>query len=441
MQHQELNLTEAGVFEQELQQRIVGTTGSLSVFIVDMSGINKLFARSAKEASATFLRSVAKLLVRVCRDGDKVCRIGESTFGIVLDGVDSPVLQQLAAEKIIRLYEAAIGEMDVSFKARISIGIATYPDHANDAYELIHNAKMALEAAESRGDPYLIYSPDSLATMSMKWTLQDDLATAIESRAFALVYQPKISIATGRPVGAEALVRWTHKDHGIIPPSVFVPLACDIGMINELTSFVLVTALRHASEWPDIGERCSVSVNLEAETVEDAEIDDVIASSLSIWGSSSIDLILEITETALLADSKSNFQCLNKLRSMGIGISVDDFGTGYSSLSYFKNIPATELKIDTSFITNMRDCTRTRSLVETIIELAHRFGLTVVAEGVECAEEFKMLADMECDAIQGFYFSEPLPHAEFCRWLSDYDSDSESTSSAGAPRASSKCLS
>jgi EAL domain-containing protein (putative c-di-GMP-specific phosphodiesterase class I) len=397
-----------------------------------MSGVSKLFARSGREASKMFLRSVAKLLIRVCRDGDKVCRIGDCTFGIVLDGVDSPILQQLAAEKIIRLYKAAISEMDVPFNAGISIGIATYPEHADNAVDLIHNAEIALEGASAAGDPYFIYSPDSLSTMSLKWTLQDDLSTAIENKAFELVYQPKISLATGRPLGAEALLRWNHEDHGSVPPSVFVPLACEIGMINELTSFVLMTALGHASEWPHVGERCSVSVNIEAEMLDDAEFDEVIASSLSIWGDDSVDLIIEITETALVADFKSSFDHLKKLRSMGIGVSVDDFGTGYSSLSYFKNIPATELKVDKSFISNMLHSSRNRSLVETIISLAHGFDLTVVAEGVERAEEARMLADMKCDAVQGFYFSEPLQHAEFCRWLAEYDSGNESTTSIGS---------
>ena len=427
MQHQELNLTEADVFEREVQLRIASTTGSLAVLIVDMNGISKLFARSGREASTTFLRSVAKLLVRVCRDGDKVCRIGDCTFGIVLGSVDSPILLQLAAEKIIRLYEAAISEMDVSFKTDISIGIATYPEHADDAGELIHNAGMALETASAAGDPYFFYSPESDSTMSLKWALQDDLATAIENKAFELVYQPKISIATGRPLGAEALLRWNHEGHGAVPPPVFVALACEIGMINELTNFVLMTALGHASKWPDIGERCSISVNIDAKMLEKAEIGDVVAKGLSIWGDDSVDLTIEITEAALVADSRSDFECLNKLRSMGIGVSVDDFGTGYSSLSHFKDLPATELKVDRSFITDVHNCSKNRSLVETIISLAHGFGLTVVAEGVESAEELETLASMGCDAAQGFYFSEPLPHTEFCRWLSDYDPDSEST--------------
>jgi len=433
MQHQELNLTEAGVFEREVQLRIADTTESLSVLIVDMSGIGKLFARSGREASTTFLRSVAKLLVRVCKDDDKVCRIGDCTFGVVLGSVDSPILLQLAAEKIIRLYEATISEMDVPFKAGVCIGIATYPEHADNAGELIHNAGMALETASAAGDPYFFYSPDTDSTTSMKWALQDDLATAIENKAFELVYQPKISIATGRPLGAEALLRWNHEDHGPVPPPVFVALACEIGMINELTGFVLMTALGDASEWPDIGERCSISVNIDAQMLENAKIDDVIANSLSIWGDNSVDLTIEITEAALVADSKSDFERLNKIRSMGIGVSVDDFGTGYSSLSHFKNLPATELKVDRSFINDVHNCSKNRSLVEAIIALAHGFGLTVIAEGVECAEELETLASMECDAAQGFYFSEPMPHAEFCQWLSDYDSDSESRSSAGSP--------
>jgi diguanylate cyclase (GGDEF)-like protein len=419
MQLQELNLTDAAVFEQEVQRRIDDTDESLSIFIVDMSGISKIFARSGREASTAFLRTVAKLLVRVCRESDKVCRIGDSAFGIVFEGLVSPVLQQLAAEKIIRLYDAAIREMDVSYQANVCIGIANYPEHAEDADELLHNSRLALEAAHSKGEPYLIYSSESVAPMAMKWNLQDDLAAAVKGQALDVYYQPKIALATGRVVGAEALLRWSNGQHGPVPPDIFIPLACELGMINELTHFVLTTALRHAAEWPDTGDRLGVSVNLEAQTLQEIDIDEIIAGSLSIWGADSFDLTLEITEKALVADSKTNFRNLNKLRSIGVGISIDDFGTGYSSLSYFKNIPATELKIDKSFISTMCASTRTHQLVETIISLAHRFDLGVVAEGVECEEELALLADMQCDVIQGFHVSEAMPHDTFCRWLAN----------------------
>ena len=417
MQIQELNLTDAAVYEREIQRRIEEPDAQLSVFVVDMGGISKIFARSGQEASTSFLTIVAKLLVRICRQDDKVCRIGDTAFGIILQGVTSPVLLQLAAEKIIRLYDAAISEMDVAFQVKVCIGIASYPEHANDARALMHNARLAVEAAHSKGEPYLFYSPDAIATLSVQWDLQADLAAAIESNALELFYQPKVSVSTGRAVGAEALLRWNNGEHGAVPPGVFIPVACDIGKINELSRFVLTTALRNAAEWPRTDERLSVSIHLESETVQETDFDEIISNSLSIWGSDNIDLMLEITESALVADSKSDFQRLHLLRSMGVGISIDDFGSGFSSLSYFKNIPATELKIDKSFVNNMCECDKSRSLVETIITLAHRFDLIVVAEGVESLEEFNMLAEMNCDVVQGFHIAEVMSHEEFCRWL------------------------
>ncbi len=416
-QTQLLNQTDATVFAQVVQRMMVEPDASLSVFIVDMNDISEILARSGEAAGATFLRGVAKLLVRICREKDKVCRIGDSTFGIVLTGVSSSVHQTLAAEKVIRLHDAAIRELDAPFQASLCIGIASYPDYSSDAEDLIHKAKMALEVARSKKEPYFIYSTDSVETLSTKWGMQEELGAAIENKALELHYQPKVSASTGQVVGAEALLRWTNANGESVPPDVFIPVANDIGMMKPLTRFLLTTALRHAAEWPDTGERKNISVNLEAQTVKDSDITDVISSSLSIWGDDNCDLTLEITEGALVEDSPSNFQCLNKIRSMGVGISIDDFGTGYSSLSYFKNIPATELKIDKSFVSNMLKSDQDRYLVEAIIWLAHRFGLTVVAEGVERKEELDLLTELNCDTIQGYLISKPLPHEEFCEWL------------------------
>lgn len=154
--------------------------------------------------------------------------------------------------------------------------------------------------------------------------------------------------------------------------------------------------------------------------LEQSGFDELIANSLSIWGNEKVDLTVEITESAVVLDSKSNFERLNNLRALGIGVSVDDFGTGFSSLSYFKNIPATELKIDRSFIATMVECDRNRTLVETIISLAHGFDLSVVAEGVETAEQYDVLAEMGCDSVQGFYFTGALPQKAFCQWLAKF---------------------
>jgi len=418
MQPQELNLTDARVFEHEVEQRLAGTATAVSVLIVDMGDVNRLLARAGPVVSATFLQSFAKLLLGVCRDGDIVCRIGDCTFGIVLQNVAESVMQQLAAEKIIRMYEAAVRDMGISScKLRVGIGIAGYPDSADDAADLIRNARMALESATTKGDPYHVYSPSSHETISMRWSLQDDLVKAIEQGDFEVVYQPKISVTTGRPVGAEALLRWSHPAHGAVPPSVFLTLACELGMIDQLTSLVLTTAIGHAGQWPDIGSKPSLAVNFEGRMLESPEFVNVIRKSLSLWGDAKVDLIVEITESALVVDSKSNFQQLHELRAMGIGVSIDDFGAGYSSLSFFRDIPATELKIDPSFVRNAQNCERNRNLIETIISMAHRFGMAVVAEGVETEAELDLLRRLNCDLVQGFHISEPLTNPELCEWL------------------------
>ena len=417
MQLQELNITDPGVFEMEAQRRIDHGCDSLSAFIVDMSGVSKLFARSGREATTAFLSTIAKLLARVCRDGDTICRIGDSTFGVLFADMDSRVFQQLAAEKIVRLYDSALREMNVAYQSSVCIGVASYPEHAGNAERLIRSANLALEAAEAKSEPYLIYSAQTVETMTMKWNLQDELADAISSQALEIYYQPQLQAATGSVIGCEALLRWRNSEHGEVPPSVFVPLACELGLIDDLTKLALTTALRNAAEWPDTGQKLTVSINLEPQSLMVSDIDKSIADSLSIWGNDQVGLTLEITESALVADSKSNFESLNKLRSLGIGISVDDFGTGYSSLSYFTNIPATELKIDKSFISTMCESKRARHLVETIIGLAHRFDLQVVAEGVETDEELELLKQMGCDVVQGYKISKPLSHENFCRWL------------------------
>ena len=419
MHVQELNITDAAVFEREAQRRIDQGCDALSAFIIDMSGVSKIFSRSGREANVAFLSAIARLLARVCREGDTVCRIGDSTFGVLFADMDSRVFQQLAAEKIVRLYDSALREMNAAYQSSVCIGVSSYPEHAGNAERLIRNANLALEAAEAKGEPYLIYSAQTVETMTMKWNLQDDLAEAITSQALEIFYQPQIEVATGKVTGCEALLRWRNGEYGEVPPSVFVPLACELGLIDELTKMALTTALQNASEWPNVGRKLAVSINLEPQTLMVADIDKSIADSLSIWGTDKVALTLEITESALVSDSKSNFESLNRLREIGVGISIDDFGTGYSSLSYFTNIPATELKIDPSFISTMCESKRARHLVETIIGLADRFDLKVVAEGVETDEQLALLKQMKCDIAQGYRIAKPLSHQSFCRWLAE----------------------
>jgi EAL domain-containing protein (putative c-di-GMP-specific phosphodiesterase class I)/GGDEF domain-containing protein len=420
MSTQELNLTDAVVFEREVQWRITKLDEPLSLFTVDLSAINKIFSLKDAAAGQNFLGAIAKLLQRICRENDKIYRIGDCAFGIVFANVNTAVHQQLAAEKIVRLYESVIGELDVPYQANINIGIANYPEHAQDAHDLIRKSSVALEASRTTEDPFFLYQPDAVETLSLKWNLQEEVGIASTSRDFELNYLPKVSLSSGRVTGAEALLRWNSGIHGEVPPDILVAVAIEIGRVRELTQSILTTALRHSSEWRGASDDdYTVSLNLDVETLNEPELANAVASSLSIWGGENHTLMLEITESALTGHAESNFSLFNKLRSLGIGLSIDDYGTGSSSLSYLRNIPISELKIDRSFVANMLDSSADRKLVETIIDLGHRFDMQVVAEGVESAKQLELLKQMGCDLAQGYYFSKPLPHDEFCQWLAD----------------------
>jgi diguanylate cyclase (GGDEF)-like protein len=391
--------------------------GSLALLLVDAGNPGKLIAGFGQQAADAWLLQVATMLKSFCREKDTVSRIGDHTFAVLLPGISKPGHAVLAAEKIMRMQREVIETFESPVRLDLRIGIANYPDHADDPEDLLQKARIALEVARDVESGYATFSPDTAATITSRWEMQQELVAAVEEGALNLHYQPKVSTVDGEPSGAEALMRWTSIKKGPIVPDVFIPLAEEAGLMMEITRFAINTALRQASEWPDIGRPLNVAVNVTPDSIQDAEFVDMVKSALSIWGTPNRNLILEITESALVEDSEKNFDTLNRLREAGIGISIDDFGTGYSSLSYFKDIPASELKIDQSFVSNMLTEEKDRNIVETIIWLAHRFDLSVVAEGVEDARTLKALAGMNCNLAQGFFISKALPQEEFIRWL------------------------
>jgi diguanylate cyclase (GGDEF)-like protein len=406
--------------EQEIDRLMQSGETAFSVFMVDVGDVGKIFVRSGYAASRKVFSEIEKSLQKICRWQDRLCRVGDHTFCLLLSGVHKSGHVMLAAEKIGRTHSQAVERFDPSLGAMLRIGIVHDVEHGENGAGLIRKASVALESARRTEQPYVVFSQTMAIKMAENWHLQEELAEAIDEGALELFYQPKFEIATRRPCGAEALLRWTSKEHGAVSPGVFVPLATEIGLMQELTRFVFTTGIRSAAEWPDTGDRLGLAVNLEATSLQHAETLDMLSNALSIWGGDNFDLIVEVTEGTLVTDCDSNFERLSALRSSGIGVSIDDFGTGYSSLSYFRNIPATELKIDQSFTSNMLESERDRRLVEAIIWLAHQFGMTVVAEGVQSSSQIKLLTAMKCNVIQGFYFSEALPHDEFCEWLSRY---------------------
>jgi diguanylate cyclase (GGDEF)-like protein len=418
----QLDRTKHLAFEQEIDRLIQSGDTALSVFMVDVGDVGKIFLKSGYAASRNVFSKIENSLQSVCRRQDRLCRVGDNTFCLLFPGVHQSGHTTLAAEKIRRSHAEAAGQFDASLGSMLRMGIVSNLENGEDAASLIHKAGVALESARKTEQPYAFFSQTMATKMAENWHLQKDLTAAIADSALDLYYQPKFDIATRRPCGAEALLRWTSKIHGPVSPGIFVPLATELGLMQELTRFVFMTSIRNAAEWPDIGNRLTLAVNLEPASLQHAETMEILNGALSIWGADNCDLTVEVTESSLVTDSDSNFERLNAMRSAGIGISIDDFGTGFSSLSYFRSIPATELKIDQSFTSNMIESKRDRHLVEAVIWLAHKFGMKVVAEGVENSDQIRLLTALKCDVIQGFYFSEALPHDEFCEWLSRYRS-------------------
>jgi len=212
---------------------------------------------------------------------------------------------------------------------------------------------------------------------------------------------------------AEALVRWQHSKHGIIPPNEFIPMAERTGIIKDLSKFVIENVLGQIAEWQKMGMKISVSVNLSAQDLLDPDLPDVLAGLLASHEVSAAQLVVEITETTIIADPEMALQVMFRLAEMGVKLSIDDFGTGYSSLSYLKKMPVSEIKIDRSFIMEMMDNINDDVIVKATIGLAHNLGLEVVAEGVEDQEAVDRLKELNCDTLQGFFFSKPVPPEEF----------------------------
>lgn len=415
-----LSKTGHPALEQDIGRLLQSIGKTLSVFMIDVGEVRKVFVKSGYAASRKVFAEIENALQNVCRSDDHLFRVGDNTFCIVFSGMHQSGHVMLAAEKIARSHVEAVSRFDPSLGAHLRIGIVSEVEEGEDAADLIHKASVALESARKTEQRYVVFSQTLAKKLAANWHLQEELVEAIDDGALDLYFQPKFEIATRRPCGAEALLRWTTKKHGPVSPSVFVPLATEIGLMHELTRFVFTTGIRSAAEWPDTGKQLGLSVNLEATSLQHDETLNMLTNALSIWGGDKCKLTVEVTESTLVTDCDSNFGRLRALRDAGIDISIDDFGTGYSSLSYFRSIPATELKIDKTFTSNMLESERDRRLVEAIIWLAHKFGMKVVAEGVQNSAEIKLLTAMKCDVIQGFYFSEAMPHDEFCAWLSRY---------------------
>ncbi len=398
------------------------------LLLVDINNFRRINLTHGFRAGDEVLAEVLRRMRQVARKQDLVLRIGNSEFLFFIRNVHNEGHASLAAIKLLQVLDETIDTGNRQLKVKPCIGGALYPDHGQDSSMLLKSTESALLDARRRPESHSIFTeerdPDNLTT----WNIESDLEAAIERDEFELHFQPQVEISSGRVYGAEALLRWKHSKRGYVRPSYFIPIAEQSNFIYEITNWTIRSALWSVTEWPQLDEPLKVSVNLSPKMFEQGILTESISDIGNIFAVSLECLTLEITETALMEQMSLTVQVLNELKDLGVNISIDDFGTGYSSMSYFKSIPANELKIDRSFVSNMMDNPMDLHIVRTITDMAQGFGLKVVAEGVENRGEFEFLNTLGCDIAQGNYISSPMPQTQFIDWFNQYNSVVEQTS-------------
>lgn len=352
-----------------------------------------------------------------------VARLGGDEFAMVVPAADARQAT-LIAEKILRAIEEPFTIEGLPLAVEASIGIAIAPDHGVDPDRLIQCADVAMYLAKAKRSGHVIYQPDLDQHSPRRLALFGELRHAIDRKQLFLLYQPKIDLPSGRLTGVEALIRWKHPEHGIVPPDEFIPVAERSGLIKPLTLWVLESALGQCRAWQQAGLPLSVAVNLSARNLHDLELPEQVARHLRASGVAPASLELEITESVVMSDPARAMDVLTRLSALGAKLSIDDFGTGYSSLGYLKRLPVHQLKIDKSFIIDLARNSGDTVIVRSTIELAHNLGLTVVAEGVETPEVRKKLIELRCDSAQGYGIGRPMAAEDVVRWLDAHRLDS-----------------
>lgn len=403
----------------------------LSLLLLDLDRFKEINDTFGHHTGDVLLGELGQRLQRLVRASDTVARpgrelgidmaiarLGGDEFAVLLPEADGLGAARVA-DRIARRIGASLIVEHQTLDIEASIGIAVYPDHGDTPELLLQHADVAMYAAKHDHCGYVVYDPARDPYTPGRLTLITDLRRAIGSDQIFLHYQPKVDICSGTVTGAEALIRWRHPVQGFVPPVRIIDLAEHTGLIKQLTLWVLETAARQCREWREAGRDLSIAVNLSARSLHDHQLVPSVRSVLDTAGLPPAALTLEITETAVMIDPERASTTIGQLAAMGIKVSIDDFGTGYSSLSYLKELSADEVKIDRSFVLEMEGAAGDQRIVRAAITLAHDFGLTAVAEGIETAETWDSLRELGCDVGQGYYLARPMDAAAFDDWLAN----------------------
>jgi diguanylate cyclase (GGDEF)-like protein/PAS domain S-box-containing protein len=393
--------------------------GVVAVAFVDLDGFKLVNESLGHAAGDELLRTVTERLKACVRDFDTVARYGgdefivtirDSTGGDGFAGFLRRILESVSMPFLINTREVFL---------TASIGVSLYPHDGKDIDTLVKNAAAAMNRAKEQGrNTVHYYTAEINARVADRLSLAADLHRALERNELLLHYQPQVDSRTGRIIGAEALIRWRHPTRGLVPPSVFIPVAEETGLIQPIGAWVLETACEQAREWQNMGVPLpTISVNVSVRQFMRKDLLDVLVKVIRNANLDARVLELEVTESLIMSDADEFVSTLKKLKDVGIKLAIDDFGTGYSSLSHLKRMPLDRLKVDQSFVRDISSDPDSATIVEAIINLGHSLKLKVIAEGVETAQQLEFLLERGCEEFQGYHFSRPVPAADFTAML------------------------
>jgi diguanylate cyclase (GGDEF)-like protein len=421
------NLPNRVLFQDRANSSIINAKRNnkkIAIMFLDLDNFKIVNDTLGHSVGDQLLIHVSKLLSSVLRENDTVSRVGGDEFTILLSDINSEDDATYIADKI---FEALSGGHNVAgheLQISTSIGIALYPDTSNNIDTLIRNADTAMyEAKRANKNNYKFFNSHMFTKINMFVKIEQDLRKDLQNEdAFEIYYQPKIRSNDKAISSCEALIRWNHPEKGLVFPDEFINVAEESGLIIPIGNIIIEKAIKDLSDFNKTGyPELKVAINLSAKQFAENSLIETIQSCIKKYNVSPSKLEFEITESLSMQDISKTLEVLHQLKKLGVSIAIDDFGTGYSSLSYLKQFPINTLKIDKSFVLDMTFDNDDRSIVNTIINMAHTLNFTTVAEGVETQEHVDILEQMECDELQGYYYSKPINKSEFINFLKTYN--------------------
>ncbi len=388
----------------------------MALLFIDLDGFKAVNDSYGHADGDRLLIEMSTRLRRLARDGDILARVGADEMLMLMSEDVSSEAVKAMVNKIIQKLSAPYRLQQREVTLTCSVGVARYPKHG-PVENLIARADAAAQVAKRDGGGRFVNFDKTMETGAReRLALTSDLRAALERGEFELYYQPKVDASSLQITAAEALIRWHHPTRGLVSPGVFIPIAEQSGLIQQIGDWVIEDACRQSAKWRNLGLRMRVAVNLSAIQIRQESIVTQIVGLMKKYGVEPSQLTCEITESVAMGDTATTQKTFEAMGRAGLHISIDDFGTGYSSLAYLRRLPAEELKIDRSFVIDLEQSEDARAVADAVVKLAHALGKSVVAEGVETVKQAKILVELGCNQLQGYLYGKPMPASELTAW-------------------------